>query len=167
MTKNSRKGFEFWSSRQFFGFLVAYWAIFAVLYFGGLFLSIKSGKNPFLFLFIAFVPYPIIKIYRWLHDPYFGLEESLKQVNPEFYIKLVENSKKVKGIRILTSERIFKRGLLLSELFRWHKKDIDEPILRYIQNVKMIDFSGALSLFILFCTFGVFMLILLVTASLN
>lgn len=147
-----KKGFDFWITEDVSSFLRKYWIIFGAFDLVAMVLAIITN-NPFMFLIIGFLPCPIIWIYRAIHNPLYDLEEIIAKYDPEFYKLLLDLSSKLPSIRIGTSKRVHRRGLLYTELMKSHTNKIDERIITFIKNNRSINNSGMISLLIWFSTF--------------
>jgi hypothetical protein len=158
------KGFEFWSTKNFFPFIAAYWALFFLFDSAGTLLSVLT-KNPFYYLIVGIIPYPIIKIYRILHNPYHRIEESIRQIDPELYNRSLQEETKKMVINIDSSEKVYNRARLIHELNRTGLHSNNLKIALYAKNVRSIDNTAMASLAKWFFTFAGLMFILFLMRS--
>jgi len=158
------KGFEFWSSKNLFPFLAVYWAIFALFDLVGTGVAILTA-NPFYYFIMGVVPYPILKIYGFLHDRYDRIEESIRQADPELYNRSLQEGTKMTVLRMGSSEKAYNRGRLIVELLRTGKQSLNPKVAAYVKNVRAMDISSMVSLGIWFFTFMGLILYLYLTRS--
>jgi len=158
------KGFEFWSTKNIFPFIAAYWALFFLFDSAGTWLAVAT-KNPFPYLIVGIIPYPIIKIYRLLHNPYHRIEESIRQVDPELYSRSLQEETKKLVINIGSSEKAYNRARLIHELNRTGLHSNNLKVALYAKNVRAIDNSAMASLATWFFSFMGLMLFLFLTRS--
>jgi len=146
------KGFEFWSTKNLYPFLAAYWAIFAAFDFIGTTIALLN-RNPFYYFILGVVPYPILKIYGFIHSRYDRLEESIRDADPELYNRSLpeETYKGAPGIG--RSEKVANRSRLIVELLRTGKRSPDPRVAAYVKNIRAMDISSMVSLGIWFFTF--------------
>ena len=158
------KGFEFWRTKNLFPFLAVYWAIFAMFDFIGTTIAILTG-NPFYYLIIGVVPYPILKIYGLFHKRYERIEESIRQADPELYNRSLQEGTKTMVLRLGSSEKVYNRGRLIDELLRTGKQSPNPKVVAYVKNIRAMDISSMVSLGIWFFTFMGLVLYLFLTRS--
>jgi len=61
--------------------------------------------NPFHFLVVGILPYPIIKIYKRIHDPYDRIEGAIREADPELYDRSVQEESKSMVLRMGSSDK--------------------------------------------------------------
>lgn len=139
------KGFYFWCDKNIGSYIWLFWIVAISFFAIGVVLSFIFNRNVIIFLVIAIIPYLFAAGYRRIHGLHDDLEDGLESIDPAFYQKLVETSSKAPGIRIGTKEETYRRAQLFSELMKWHNSDIDQRILRYIRNARLMNSAAAFS----------------------
>ena len=127
-------------------------------------IAILTG-NPFYYLIIGVVPYPILKIYGLFHKRYERIEESIRQADPELYNRSLQEGTKTMVLRLGSSEKVYNRGRLIDELLRTGKQSPNPKVVAYVKNIRAMDISSMVSLGIWFFTFMGLVLYLFLTRS--
>ena len=137
-----------------------YWLIYFIIYFVAVWLSILV-QNPFVYLFVGFLPYVVLRVYKAIHDPMYDLRESIEKIAPGL-VQTISQQKSKLNIKMDVDNQKHQAVFLYAGLLLLNKDDMDQRILVYIRNNKRINWNSMVSLTIWFFTFLIFLLALFV-----
>jgi hypothetical protein len=154
-----KNNFEYWIKNDARRFLTFHWIQYALFSLLAIWLSLRS-RNLFVYFVMGFLPYLVILIFRWTHNPFRWLEDGIKKYNVTIYERF---SKQIteKHARLPQQRAPSMYGLLI----RAPESQLDSNLLAFKINYRRINLHADSSLSLWFFTCIALAIYLYVTRS--
>lgn len=135
--------FDYWVRNDVRKFIRLYWMQYCLFYVIGAWLALHSRALSAFFI-IGFLPYLVILIYRWLHNPFYDVESGIKKYNSPLHERLSN----------LVSEKQPKQraASIYTQFMKEPEIKLDSALLAFKKNYSRINTHAMTSLSLWFFT---------------